>query len=160
MGSHEPIIVTGQAVESGPLPGVEPAYAAARRAAQGPLRAGISEPHLEYYLENWARWCKVKHGVATCDSIEHKWKSPQEWGAPGAPEVPRGAIDLVKARQVNVAWLAMPEPYKQVLRDDYVFKRNPRVTCRRYGLAFSAYDEYVRRARLMCRNLMMQAGVT
>lgn len=114
----------------------------------------MTDAEQEWLLENWGRWDRVRRGIETCDSIEKKWKSPQEWGAPGAPVIPAAPPDREAAMAVNRAWLAMPMPYKMVLSDWYVLRLAPRKTCWRLAISRLAHDEYLARARLMCKNLL------
>lgn len=124
----------------------------ARAAALG--RVAISDDELERLLDNWARWCREHQRLGECNSIERKWRSPQVWHEPGAPVTPLGPIDRVSALEVNDAWRRMPEPYKSVLKDWYVHHRSPFYSCRRLSLRPRAHAEYLRIARLMCRNLL------
>lgn len=114
----------------------------------------MSDEDLDAALENWGRFCRVTKGIRECDSLEHRYRSPQEWYEV-VPRIPVVAADTELAILVNRAWLQMPYPYKAILCDWYVLRRDPRRTCGRMHLRFSAHGEYLCKARLMCRNLMI-----
>ena len=114
----------------------------------------LSEHELELALENWGRWCFEKAAQGHCMSIEHRWRSPQQWYDLGEPKAPSLPIDPLLALAVNRAWRVMPHPYKAVLSEWYVLRRNPVRTCRALAIARSAHDEYIRIARIMCMNIL------
>lgn len=118
----------------------------------------LSDDALERLLENWARWCREHRNWGHCFSVEHKWNSPQTWHDTGEPKSPLMPLDRVAALAVNDAWRGMPEPYKTVLSDWYVYRASPHRTCRVNGLRQSAHAEYVNRAKLMCRNRLTRNG--
>lgn len=119
----------------------------------------MTDEDFETRLENWARWCCANKVVGQCESLEHFYRSPQEWHLPPPPVIPRGPIDRLDALEVLRAWRHVPQPYKTVLKDWYVLRRDPKRTCGRLYLAFSAHLEYLARARLMCRNLLRTAEI-
>lgn len=117
-----------------------------------------SDDELESLLENWARWSRELPERGHCSSLEHRYRSPQTWHDLGAPQAPSQPVNREAALAVNRAWGAMPQPWKGVLRDWYVFGANPRMTCRRIKIPFSAHPDYLRDARMMCRNLLTRLG--
>lgn len=117
-----------------------------------------SDDDLERLLDNWGRWCRDLPSRGHCESIESRYRSPQTWYEPGAPQAPASPVDREAALAVNRAWGSVPQPWKGVLRDWYVYHANPAMTCRRLKIPRRAHDEYVHDARLMVRNLLTRNG--
>lgn len=112
----------------------------------------MKDDELEHALVNWGRWCYERAHPSECESIEHLWRSPQEWHEPGAPVVPGPPIDRLLALEVNRAWRVVPQPYKAVLADWYVLHRDPRRTCARQHIAPHMHGEYLAKSRIMIAN--------
>lgn len=118
----------------------------------------MTDDELDLLLENWGRWCRFAKSIGMCESIERAWRTPQCWEEEDPyATAPVGEGGRVQALRVNRAWLSMPDLYKRVLRDWYAFRRNPRVTCRLLAIPFRAHGEYLAKARVMCRNLLLCA---
>jgi hypothetical protein len=55
-------------------------------------------------LENWGRWARNRYHQQHCSSIEHRFKSPQEWGdwehaTPGQIPPPIDVLDAVEIQK-------------------------------------------------------------
>jgi len=109
----------------------------------------LTPDDLDALLANWAAWCRERSSRGQCASIEHLWRSPQEWYTPGAPAMARVPVDSLAALEVNKAWRVLPQPWKQILADWYCLRRDPRRTCARCHIAFRDHEEYMDRARTM-----------
>lgn len=120
----------------------------------------LSDDELERQLENWGRWCRELPSRGHCESIESRYRSPQHWHDLGAPQAPPRPVDRDAALAVNRAWGAMPQPWKAIIRDWYVFRANPRMTCRRVKIPALGHEDYLHDARLMVRNLLTRHGWT
>lgn len=118
----------------------------------------LSDDELERQLENWGKWSRELPERGHCMSIESRYRSPQHWFDLGAPQAPPSPVDRDAALAVNRAWGAMPQPWKGVLRDWYVYAANPKMTCRRVKIPFRAHEDYLVDARLMVRNLLTRHG--
>lgn len=118
----------------------------------------LSDEELERQLENWGKWCRELYEPGHCASIESRYRSPQQWHDLGAPQAPARPVDRDAALNVNRAWGAMPQPWKAVVRDWYVHRANPRMTCRKARIPFSAHEIYLTDGRLMVRNLLTRHG--
>ena len=56
-------------------------------------------------LENWGRWAKDRYHKQHCASLEHRYRSPQEWGdwenaAPGQSVHPIDVLDAVEVQKI------------------------------------------------------------
>lgn len=88
----------------------------------------LTDDDLERALDNWGRWCREHKIIGECESIEHLYRSPQHWHEPPPPQAWKPPISRPAALTVNRAWLVVPQPYKRVVADWYVFHRNPSQT--------------------------------
>lgn len=123
----------------------------------------MTDAELETLLDNWGRWCREHRIIGECESIEHLYRSPQEWDAPPPPPPWKPPISRNAALQVYRAWLAIPDPYKSVIADWYVRHSNPAGTCRRLRLVFRHHRLYLDDGRRMVRNQLTRqnpSGIT
>jgi hypothetical protein len=120
----------------------------------------VSDEELERLLENWGKWCRELYEQGHCASVESRYRSPQQWHDLGAPQSPPRPVDRDAALAVNRAWGVMPQPWKSIVRDWYVRRANPRMTCRKAVIPFRAHESYLADGRMMMRNLLTRQGWT
>lgn len=69
---------------------------------------------IENRLDEWSRWSRTRpHPYRSCGSIEGHYRSPQHWDA--VTWSPSATPVVWRAMQVEMAVVALPEPFKLVI---------------------------------------------
>jgi len=104
-------------------------------------------------LLNWAEWCRVRRRPGRCFSAEGHYRPPA--GNVYHPPEPRRALDPLAAERVNGALLALPEKCRRALHWRYHLQAPDRVIAKALALRPTAYQAFIRAARLMLRNVLL-----
>ena len=102
-------------------------------------------------LENWASWCRANPHRSHCFSIEHRYKPPPCWES----QNPRIEIDILDAAIIERTVIQLPDQSKLALKYAVVLPWVPFwEQIRRIGCKSRAYDETIRRAKIMLKNVL------
>lgn len=93
----------------------------------------MTEEWIDLAIENWARWGRVRRSTVRCQSIEHRYRSPQRTHWPNdAPPYEIRVVSIPSAITVEDAWKTLPFRPKMVLKWWYVLRLPVSQICRQF----------------------------
>ena len=104
----------------------------------------------------WGFWCHDRPWRAGCVSAEGRYRPPAQ--ALFNPPEPRPR-SFVRPEDTNSALLGVPGQHREALVLRYYMLMPDRIICRIIALRPTAYQRFMRDARLMIRNVLQSRGV-
>ena len=109
----------------------------------------------EDLLQNWGRWLRAGPRVdGQCGSIEGRWRSARCWYPPQPRPLPSDELDALRVDRVMHL---VPRRHRNALRLHYLHRFPVFLVARRVAIGADEIEEFMRRARLVVKNLLTRA---
>jgi hypothetical protein len=113
----------------------------------------VDEAALHESLLTWADWCHTRRRAGRCLSAEGQYVRETT----RAPSKPIAKSDAIAAEKINSALLLIPVHERSALQMRYFQLIPDRIIARKLKLNTEAYPVFMRRARLMLKNVLRLA---
>lgn len=96
-------------------------------------------------LTNWSRWCLSGKGQGHCMSLEHRYVEPSD-----LYREPKNSIEINTLEAAEIEKILcqprFPKKQRRIIINEYVFKKDYKLTCRELGFRYAEYVNEVQKA--------------